>query len=66
MYNKELSFTVTFMDGTNQRFSTLVDIDCPILATQFLVRKLAVMIQEYHPNKPVKQIKSISLNIDVI
>ena len=63
MYNKELSFTVTFMDGTNQRFSTLVDIDCPILATDYLVRKLKAIIQEYYSDK---QIKSISLNIDVI
>ena len=66
MYNKELSFTITFTDGTNQRFSTLVDIDCPILATQFLVRKLAAIIQEYRPNEPVKQVKSITLKIEVI
>ena len=26
-YNKELSFTITFMDNTTQRFGTLVDID---------------------------------------
>lgn len=63
MYNKELSFTVTFMDGTNQRFSSLSDIDCPILATDYLVRRLKAIIQEYYPGK---QIKSITLNIEVI
>ena len=62
-YNKELSFTITFVDGTSQRFSTLSNIDTPILAVEFLVSKLNTVVKVYFPDK---QIKSISLNIDVI
>ena len=62
-YNKELSFTIKFTDSKDQRFSTLSDIDDPILAIDFLIKKLKSIVQDYYPDK---QIKSVSLNIDVI
>jgi len=62
MYNKELSFTVIFTDSTHQRFSTLSDVNCPISATDYLVKKLKSWIQENYPDK---QIKSITLTIKV-